>query len=327
MNSIFNNSVVLITGGTGSLGLKFIDILLSEYAPKQIRIFSRGELLQQEARGKFKSDRLRFIIGDVRDAESILRATYGVDILIHAAALKQVPACETNPIEAIQTNINGSVNVIYATLKNGVDRVIGISSDKSCLPATCYGATKMVMEKLIIQSNLYVGDRRTKFGCVRYGNVAGSRGSIVPVFLAQKKSGIITITDARMTRFWFTLEQAVRLVISCIEIMQGGEIFVPIIPSIKIVDLASAVAPECKQVSIGIRPGEKLHEILLSEEEARHTIKYSSYFIIKPEMVFNDSVKWTGGEILPEGFKYTSDSNSLWLDKEELNRMVQSEQG
>jgi len=323
MPNVFEDKVVMVTGGTGSWGQKFIDILLREYNPKAIRIFSRGELLQQETRGKFNNDsRLRFIIGDVRDAESLYRAMYGVDILVNAAALKQIGACELNPIEAIQTNIDGAINVVNSAIKNGVERVVGVSSDKSVYSANLYGATKMVMERLVIQSNAYVGIRRTKLSCVRYGNIVGSRGSVVPVFIEQRKSGTLTITDARMTRFWFTLEQATRFVISCCEIMKGGEIFVPIIPSIKVMDLVNAIAPECKKAFTGIRPSEKLHEVLLSEEEARHTRKYDTYFLIEPEQSFRDADKWEGGQRLPDGFKYTSDNNSLWLGQDELVKML-----
>lgn len=323
MSNIFEDKVIMVTGGTGSWGCKFIDILLNEYNPKAIRIFSRGELLQQETRGKFKNDsRLRFIVGDVRDTEALYRAMYGVDILVNAAALKQIGACELNPIEAIQTNIDGAINVVNSAIKNGVEKLMGISSDKACLPTTLYGATKMVMERLIIQSNAYVGIRKTRLSCVRYGNIAGSRGSVVPVFLEQKKSGTLTITDTRMTRFWFTLEQAARFVISCCELMKGGEIFVPIIPSMKVVDLVNALAPECKQVFTGIRPSEKLHEVLLSEEEARHARKYSTFFLIEPEQSFRDADKWEGGQRLPDGFKYASDNNSLWLGTKELKEMI-----
>lgn len=319
----FDNKVVMVIGGTGTWGQRFIDILLHEYNPSQIRIFSRGELLQQETRGKFKNDqRLRFIIGDVRDDKALHRAMYGVNILANAAALKQIGACELNPIEAIQTNIYGAINVVTTAINSGVEKVMGISSDKACMPSTLYGATKMVMEKVIIQANVFVGTRRTRLSCVRYGNVVGSRGSVVPIFQEQKKGGTITLTDARMTRFWLTIEQATRFSISCMEIMKGGEIFVPIIPSIKVLDLADALAPECKRVFTGIRPSEKLHEVLLSEEEARHTRKYNAYFLIEPEQSFRDSDKWEGGQVLPDGFKYTSDNNDWWLTQEELKEMI-----
>jgi len=321
MPSSLDGKVILVTGGTGSWGQKFIDILLHEHNPKQIRIYSRGELLQQETRNRLKDSRLLFIIGDVRDSDTLTRATYGVDIIVNAAALKQIGACEMNPIEAIQTNIVGAINVIYAAIENGVEKVIGISSDKSCLPSTFYGATKMVMERLFIQSNTYVGSRKTRISCVRYGNIAGSRGSVVPVFLEQRKTGTLTITDARMTRFWFTIEQATRFVILCCELMKKGEIFVPIIPSIKIMDLVDAIAPEVKVAFTGIRPSEKLHEVLLSEEESRHTRKYDTYFVIEPEIPFS---RWAGGELLPDGYKYTSDNNTQWLTKTDLERMVEN---
>jgi len=314
--------IILLAGGTGSFGQKFVEVALKEYNPDVIRIFSRGELLQQEMCQRFHNDeRLRFFIGDVRDRERLSRAMYGVHIVVDAAALKIVPTCEYNPIEAIRTNIDGTVNVIDAAIDNSVDKVVGVSSDKGVLPANLYGATKMVMEKLFVQANVYSGWRETRFSCTRYGNVVGSRGSIIPIFLEQKKTGEITITDKRMTRFWLTLEQGVRFVIKCIDEMRGGEIFIPKIPSMKIMDLAEAIAPDAKKKIIGIRPGEKLNETLLTQEEARHTKEFDDYFIVEPELSFWR--KLSSGEKLPDGFSYTSDNNSLWLSKDELSKMAE----
>lgn len=321
---VLENRVVLLTGGTGSFGQKFTEIALRECNPRTIRIYSRGELLQQEMRQRFNDDkRLRFFIGDVRDRERLYRAMSGVDIVIHAAALKQVTTCEYNPIEAIRTNINGAANVIDAAIDNEVERILSISTDKAVQPINLYGATKLVAEKLFIQGNAYVGGRKTRFSCVRYGNVVGSRGSVVPLFLEQKQNGTITITDERMTRFWITLEQGVRFVIDSTSRMHGGEVFIPKIPSMKITDLADVIAPEAEREVIGIRPGEKVNEILLTEEEARHTKEFDNYFTIEPEhsILGRDSIE--AGKPLPDGFRYTSDGNDWWLTKDELKRIVE----
>ena len=321
---VLKNKVILLTGGTGSFGQKFTEIVLKEHNPAAIRIYSRGELLQMQMAQKFSNDaKLRFLIGDVRDKERLARAMNGVDIVVHAAALKQVPTSEYNPLEAVKTNINGAANVIDAAIDNNVERVFNISSDKAVQPANLYGATKLVAEKLFVQGNAYVGLRKTKFSCVRYGNVVGSRGSVIPLFAEQKKQGKITITDERMTRFWLTLEQGVRFVIECINRMQGGEIFIPKIPSMKITTLAEAIAPEAKREVVGIRPGEKLHEVLLSAEEAYHAREFDNYFVIEPEHPFwsKDNIK--GGKPLPDGFKYASDNNARWLTTEELIKMVE----
>lgn len=330
--SVFDDKIILITGGTGSFGQKFTEITLKKYNPRAIRIFSRGEKKQLDMMNKFDDDRLRFFIGDVRDERRLHRAMSDVDIIIHAAALKQVPACEYNPIEAIRTNIDGAVNIIDAAIDNNVDRVMAISTDKAVHPVNLYGATKMTAEKLFIQGNSYSGynhPRYTKFSCVRYGNVIGSRGSVVPLFLEQKKKGILTITDKRMTRFWITLEQGVEFVIKCVEIMKGGEIFVPKIPSMKIIDLADAIAPEAEKRIIGIRPGEKIHEILLTPDESRHTREFDSFFVIEPEYIYWLSEPRTigtkkQGKKLPEGFSYTSDKNTQWLTKEELKKIIKN---
>jgi UDP-N-acetylglucosamine 4,6-dehydratase/5-epimerase len=314
------NKVILLTGGTGSFGQKFTEIALREHNPKTIRIFSRGEFLQHQMRIKFKDDpRLRFFIGDVRDRERLYRAMNGVDIVVHAAALKQVPACEYNPIEAVKTNINGSINIIDAALDNSVSKVIAISSDKAVHPVNLYGATKLVAEKLFIQGNAYTGGRGTKFSCTRYGNVIASRGSVIELFLNQKQNGFITITDERMTRFWLTLDQGVHFVLDCIERMNGSEIFIPKIPSMKIMDMADVIAPDCERKIIGIRPGEKLHEILLMEEEASHAKESAGYFTIWPE---DFDIKNMAGKSLSDNFTYSSDKNSQWLTNEDLKTMV-----
>lgn len=322
--SYFDNKTILITGGTGSFGRTFLATLLREDNPHSIRIFSRGELLQYETEKLFPDDRIRFFIGDVRDKERLSRAMNGVDIVVHAAALKQVPACEYNPIEAVKTNINGSINIINTAIDNNVDRVIALSTDKAVHPVNLYGSTKMVAEKLFVQGNSYTGaDRQTKFSCVRYGNVVGSRGSVVPLFLEQMKTGRLTITDERMTRFLITLEAGVQFVRKCLPIMTGGEIFVPKIPSMKVSDLAHVMAPDAKIDIIGIRPGEKIHETLLTEDEARHAKEYDTYFVIEPELKFwNSNNKGSGGQKLPEGFRYSSDNNTKWFDLNDLNRMI-----
>ena len=320
--SLFDNKTILITGGTGSFGKKFTEILLSEHDPESVRIYSRGELLQMEMQNRFDDSRLRFLIGDVRDRDRLYRAASGVDIIVHAAALKHVPACEYNPIEAVRTNVEGSVNVIDAAIDNSVEKVMAISTDKAVHPVNLYGATKMVAEKLFTQGNAYTGGKKTRFSCIRYGNVVGSRGSVIPLFRAQRKNGVITITDDRMTRFWITLEQGVRFVMDCIARMKGGETFVPKIPSMKVIDLANVIAPDAKKKVIGIRSGEKLHEILLTEDEARHTREFDNYFVIEPEHPFWDKNNFNDEKSLPEGFRYTSDNNDKWLTENEIGKIV-----
>ena len=319
------NKVILLTGGTGSFGNKFVEIFLKEFNPKVIRVYSRDELKQLNMRNKFSDDKkLRFFIGDVRDKNRLHRAMKDVNIVVHAAALKQVPACEYNPIEAVKTNIEGAINIIDTAIENNVEKVIAISTDKAVHPINLYGATKLVAEKLFVQGNAYTGSGKTKFSCARYGNVVGSRGSVIPIFMEQRRNGKITITDKRMTRFWITLEQGVRFVLKCIDLMRGGEIFVPKIPSMKILDLADVVAPGCEVEKIGIRPGEKISEILITEEEAKHTKEMKGYFIIEPNFSFWDNKNYESGKPLKENFKYTSDNNDWWLTKEELEKMITS---
>ena len=321
----WNNKVVLVTGGTGSFGKKFIRIMLEEYHPAKIIVYSRDELKQHEMRtGGYDHPTIRYFIGDVRDRDRLSRAMHGVNIVVHAAALKQVPACEYNPSEAIKTNILGSSNVIDAAIDNGVEKVLALSTDKAVNPINLYGATKLAAEKLMVQSNAYAGGRNTRIACTRYGNVVGSRGSVVPLFLKQRPSGKLTITDDRMTRFWISLEQGVRFVIRCIEQMQGGEVFVPKIPSMRMVDLAKALAPEARVEIIGIRPGEKLHESLISEDEARNAVELDDMFVVQPAA----ADLWFGhaweekGKKLPDGFTYTSANNTQWLDVAGINAIL-----
>jgi UDP-N-acetylglucosamine 4,6-dehydratase len=271
----------------------------------------------------FDHPNLRYFIGDVRDQTRIRRAMQGVDIVVHAAALKQVPACEYNPIEAIMTNIMGGRNVIEAALDTSVSKVMALSTDKAVNPINLYGATKLAAEKLFIQSNAYAGGRDVRFSCVRYGNVVGSRGSVVPIFIKQREQGRLTITDKRMTRFWLSLEQGVDFTIRCIEQMQGGEVFVPKIPSTHIIDLAKAIAPEAEIEYIGIRPGEKVHEVLISEDEARHTLELDDMFVVEPSGALWFGHAWREeGKKLPGGFRYTSDSNEDWLDEVQIRELV-----
>lgn len=325
----WKNRVVLVTGGTGSFGKKFVEIMLKEYQPAKLIIFSRDELKQHEMRAAgFDHPSLRYFIGDVRDLPRLRRAFEGVDIVVHTAALKQVPACEYNPMEAIKTNILGSSNVIDAALDAGVEKVLALSTDKAVSPVNLYGATKLAAEKLFVQSNYYAGDKCTLMSCTRYGNVVGSRGSVVPLFLKQRCNGHVTITDERMTRFWISLEQGVRFVIRCIEQMQGGEVFVPKIPSMAMMDLAKAVAPEAKINITGIRPGEKLHEALVSEDEARTTVELDDMYVVMPAMSLNVRSQplgryWeTQGRSLPDGFRYVSNTNEKWLTVEQIREIV-----
>ena len=315
----------LVTGGTGSFGRKFIEIMLKDHHPARLVVFSRDELKQHEMReAGFDDPTLRYFIGDVRDRRRLFRAMQGIDLVVHAAALKQVTACEYNPIEAIMTNIMGGRNVVEAAIDAAVDTVMALSTDKAVNPINLYGATKLAAEKLFIQSNAYAGAVGTKFSCVRYGNVVGSRGSVVPVFERQKASGRITITDERMTRFWLSLEQGVRFTIRCIERMHGGEVFVPKIPSMKIVDLAGVIAPDVEIEYIGIRPGEKLHEVLISEDEARHTLELNDMFVVEPPGALWFGRAWRDeGKSLPEGFRYASNTNDDWLSIEGIREILE----
>lgn len=303
-----------------------MEIMLRDYQPHRLVVFSRDELKQHEMRASgFDHRSLRYFIGDVRDVDRLNRALSGISVVVHAAALKQVPACEYNPFEAIQTNIIGGRNVIDAAIDQGVKRILALSTDKAVNPINLYGATKLCAEKMFVQANAYAGARETRFSCARYGNVVGSRGSVIPIFLEQRKRGKITITDSRMTRFWLTLEQGVKFVIHCIEQMHGGEIFVPRIPSMRLVDLAETIAPGCQVEYIGIRPGEKLHEVLVSEDESRHTLETENMFVIQPSHPWWTSQNWAHGKPLSEGFRYSSDTNEHWLTRRELESLVAPE--
>jgi len=314
---------VLVTGGTGSFGKAFARAMLDRCRPKKLIVFSRDELKQHDMRlAGFEHPSMRYFIGDVRDLGRLSRAVEGVNVVVHAAALKQVPACEYNPIEAVRTNVDGARNVIEAALDRGVQRVIALSTDKAVNPVNLYGATKLVAEKLFVQANAYRGNKPTAFSCVRYGNVVGSRGSVVPVFREQAKTGRLTITDERMTRFWLTLEQGVSFVIRCVEQMHGGEVFVPKIPSTRVVDLARAIAPHAQHEVVGIRPGEKVHELLVGEDEARATVELEDMFVVQPTHPWWSTGVWSG-RTPPEGFRYDSESNPQRLSMAELSALLE----
>ena len=315
--------VVLITGGTGSFGTAFASTLLKHHDPAAIRVFSRDELKQYELDQVLRDERMRYFIGDVRDEGRLTRALHGVDVMIHAAALKHVPICEYNPFEAVQTNVIGAENVISAAIAAGVPRTIALSTDKAVNPVNLYGATKLCAEKIVTQGNAYASDSPARFATVRYGNVVGSRGSVVPLFRSQAASGELTITDEAMTRFWITLEQAVEFVIASLGRMQGGEIFVPRIPSMRIVDLAEAIAPGVSRRIAGIRPGEKIHEVLITEDESRHATAFDDYFAIYPDFPFWTDAEFPAGDELPPGFRYSSDSNDEWLQPEQIRGILE----
>jgi UDP-N-acetylglucosamine 4,6-dehydratase/5-epimerase len=321
---MLNNKSILITGGTGSFGQRFVKRVLEAYSPKRLIIFSRDELKQFEMHQVFSESVypcLRYFIGDVRDRQRLYRAFAGVDYVVHAAAIKQVPAAEYNPIEAIRTNIYGAENVIDAAIDCGVKKVIALSTDKAANPVNLYGATKLCSDKLFISGNNYAGAGPTKFSVVRYGNVLGSRGSVIPFFLKKRAEGVVPITDSRMTRFWITLDHGVQFVLDSLQRMRGGEIFVPKIPSMKLTDLAKAVAPECRHQYVGIRPGEKLHEVLISEDDARHTLEFDHHYAIVPigqNQNLDRYMQENGGRPCGDGFSFTSDKNSRWLDTEDI---------
>ncbi len=327
---VWNEASVLITGGTGSFGNRFIRTMLETYRPRRLAVLSRDELKQLEMKARWPEKPgapMRYFLGDVRDYDRLRRAFQGVDLVIHAAALKQVPAAEADPFEAVQTNIMGAKNVIEAAIDAGVSRVIALSTDKAVSPANLYGATKLVAEKLFVQGNGYSGVAGTRFACTRYGNVVGSRGSVIPLFIQQRENDSVTVTDERMTRFWISLEQGVDFVIRCLERMGGGEVFVPKLPSMQIMDLVRAVAPGCEVEFTGVRPGEKIHETLLSEDEAPRTVEYDEYYLIKPPYSPWLDEDWTGGTPVREGFAYRSDENPMQLTGDELLAMVEDLKG
>ncbi|MCC7554228.1 MAG: UDP-N-acetylglucosamine 4,6-dehydratase (inverting) [Methanobacteriaceae archaeon] len=326
---MLNNKTILITGGTGSFGKKFTKKILDDYNPKKIIIYSRDEYKQFLMQKQFADhlDKLRFFIGDVRDAQRFSRACDGVDIIIHAAALKQVPAAEYNPLEAIKTNIDGAKNIIDVAIDKGVEKVIALSTDKAVNPVNLYGATKMVSDKLFVAGNAYTGDKNTFFAVVRYGNVSGSRGSVIPFFksLIDEGKTKIPITDMEMTRFWITLDEAVELVIKALNEAKGGEIYVHKCPSFKVTDLAKAMCPNCEFEDIGIRPGEKLHEIMVTKEDSRLTQDYGDHFIIYPDLDWwkNINIK-TGGTQTQPGFEYSSGINEEWLSVEDIKEALKN---
>lgn len=326
-NSI-DGKTILITGGTGSFGKKLTEVILKNYRPRKLIIFSRDELKQYEMAQQFGEARypcIRYFIGDVRDRERLYRAFDGVDMVIHAAALKHVPIAEYNPLEAIKTNVLGAANVIDAAIDCRVKKVIALSTDKAVNPINLYGATKLASDKLFVASNSYSGDSGVRFSVVRYGNVVGSRGSVVPLFLKMRETGILTITDPRMTRFWITLEQGVQFVLDNLERMHGGEIFIPKIPSMCVTDLAKAIGPECEVKVVGIRPGEKLHEVLISEDDTRYTLDFETYYAVMP-IVHNSHVQiyvdGVVGRPCPDGFRYASDTNTNWLSLDQIRTMA-----
>ncbi|MDO8470743.1 MAG: UDP-N-acetylglucosamine 4,6-dehydratase (inverting) [bacterium] len=319
---IFQGKTILVTGGAGSFGQKFTELILKEHDPSVVRIFDNNELALVEMERRFADSRIRFFLGDVRDKNRLERAMADVDIVVHAAALKHIPVCEYNPIEAVRTNIEGAVNVIDAAIDQGVPLVMNIGTDKSVQSANLYGATKMGAERLFVQGNVYGARKNVRLGSARYGNVIASSGSVIPLFMEQRKTGEVTVTDERMTRFWISLDEGVRFVIRCIERMHGGEVFVPKVASMKLLDLAQTIAPEAKVKIVGIRPGEKLHETLITEEEARRTKEIDDAYVITPEFSFWKEENWKEGKQVPADFSYRSDQNSQTITKEDMKKMV-----
>ena len=326
---MLNGKSILVTGGTGSFGKKFVETVLNKYPEiERVVVYSRDELKKFEMSQEFpesKFPQIRYFIGDVRDGARLLRAFEGIDIVIHAAALKQVPACEYNPFEAIKTNIFGAQNVIEAAIASGVKRVVALSTDKAAAPINLYGATKLCSDKLFVAANLFRGKRDLLFSVVRYGNVKGSRGSVIPFFLQKRRDGILPITDERMTRFSITVEQGVELVLFALNNMWGGEIFVPKIPSYRIIDVAEAVAPGCQKQIVGIRPGEKLHEEMITETDALNTIEFKDYYVILPSVPIWDVQEFMnafGGKRCPCDFKYSSGTNTEWLTVEQIRELI-----
>lgn len=327
-NRSLDDKTILITGGTGSFGRAFIARVLRDFKPRRLIVFSRDELKQFEMRAQFSEERypvLRYFLGDVRDRDRLYRAFDGVDVVVHAAALKQVPAAEYNPLEAVKTNVLGAANIIDAAIDREVKQVIALSTDKAANPINLYGATKLVSDKLFIAANNYSGYHGTQFSTVRYGNVVGSRGSVIPFFIKMRATGEVPITDPRMTRFWITLDQGVDFVLASLVRMQGGEIFVPKIPSMRISDLVDAIAPGCRTRVVGIRPGEKLHEVMVPEDDAHHTLEHDTHFTICPSTPGWDRETYaaaTAGRQCPDGFRYSSDNNTQWLSHDALRAIA-----
>ncbi|MFC3385856.1 UDP-N-acetylglucosamine 4,6-dehydratase (inverting) [Couchioplanes azureus] len=320
-----SGSSILVTGATGSFGKAFLRHALTHLDPHRIVVFSRDELKQYELRQMFADDpRLRFFIGDIRDRDRLVRAMHGIDHVVHAAALKQVDTAEYNPSEYVATNVDGSQNVIDAAIAAGVHKVVALSTDKASSPVNLYGATKLVADKLFIAGNHYAAHHRTRFAVVRYGNVMGSRGSVVPLFRRLNAEGrSLPVTDKRMTRFWITLEQAVRFVVDSFDRMQGGELYVPRIPSMRIVDLVAAVAPNATTHEVGMRPGEKLHEEMISADDSRRTLRFPDRYVVQPVMASWGYETPDGGERVPDGFNYRSDNNDLWLEVDQMREILE----
>ncbi len=321
------NKSVLITGGTGSLGKQLIKQILTHHNPRRLIVFSRDEVKQLEVRREFPPSNespIRYFIGDVRDRDRLYRAFRGVDIVIHTAALKQVPTAEYNPLEVIKTNVIGASNIIDAAIDCGVQKVIALSTDKAVNPVNLYGATKLCSDKLFVGAGVYSSETETRFSVVRYGNVIGSRGSVIPLFLEHRKSGELPVTDERMTRFWISIEQAANFVLQSLGRMKGGEIFVPKLPSMKVLDVAKTLAPDCQIKIVGIRPGEKIHEVLITEDEARRTLELSDAFIIQPTGINNQKTTQldSGANRVPENFRYSSDGTDWWLSSDELEKLI-----
>lgn len=328
---MLNDKTILITGGTGSFGKKFLEMIFEKYEPRKIIIYSRDEfkqsVMQTEYRDKVDMSRVRFFIGDVRDRDRLFRAFEGVDYVIHAAAMKQVPTCEYNPMEAIKTNIHGAQNVIDAALDKGVKKVVALSTDKAVNPINLYGGTKLVSDKLFIAANAYSGEKGTVFSVVRYGNVAGSRGSVIPIWqnIIENGGKKLGVTDMRMTRFWITLRQGVELVFKAMEESRGGETFISKIPSFHIGDLAKAMLPDCQIEEIGIREGEKLHEVMVTRDDSRNAYEYEKHYIVYPEYTWHsDRDRIPGGKRVEDGFEYNSGTNTQWLDVEELKEALKN---
>ncbi|OGI09971.1 MAG: UDP-N-acetylglucosamine 4,6-dehydratase (inverting) [Candidatus Margulisbacteria bacterium GWF2_35_9] len=323
---MFNGKNILVTGGTGSFGKKFIEVITEKYTPNKVIVYSRDELKQYEMQPKFNKPCMRYFIGDIRDAQRLSMAMKGVDYVVHAAALKHVPVCEYNPFEAVRTNIVGGQNVAMAAIENGVQKVITLSTDKAVAPVNLYGATKLAMEKVLVAANAYVGAKKTSFSLVRYGNVVGSRGSVIPFFkkLVSQGEKVLPLTDDRMTRFWITLEQSVQTVIRAFEESVGGEVFIPKIPSMKMVDLAKAFGDDISYKVVGIRPGEKLHETLISEDESRMVRDIGDLYVILPSFSFETDrlKKYENYPSVQENFFYRSDINDVWLNKQQLMEMI-----
>ena len=321
---MLKNKTVLVTGGTGSFGKSCIRRILQDDQINKVIVFSRDELKQFEMQSIFKSPKLRYFLGDVRDFQRLKQATDGVDVIIHAAAIKQIPAAEYNPMEAIKTNIIGAENIVNVAIANGVEKVLALSTDKAANPANLYGATKLCSDKLMVAGNILAGKHPTRFAVVRYGNVLGSRGSVIPFFQEQQKLGALPITDIRMTRFWLTIEEGVQFVLDSLERMQGGEIFVPKIPSFKVIDVAKVVAPDTPTKIIGIRPGEKLHEVMITEDDSNFTVEFEKYYAILAPFLIESNFYSKNGSKVPFGFSFTSENNKYWHSVESFKAVLQT---